>query len=102
MPKISLTRKEIRPEWDLWELKLDGAITPQDMSEFVLPEIDFSKGFCVTGAGPIWLYSRILLSVTAEFAAIYDPKLQAFVVVYSDLVRIEIGSLIRDSDPIII
>jgi len=59
----------------------DNPISPDDLQNINLPDVDFKKGVVVDGRGPIWLHSFLAHHChPAQWVAHNDPRAGAVVV----------------------
>jgi CRISPR-associated protein Csx3 len=83
----------------LIEFELSREISPSDLKNVLPPDPvknKFSaKGVVLSGRGPIWLYGYLIhFYHPTKFVAVYDPRLEAAVVVESHTEEIKVGDLI--------
>jgi len=84
----------------LIEFELSREISPSDLKN-VLPQDPVknkfsAKSVVLSGRGPIWLYGYLIHFYHAtKFVAVYDPRLEAAVVVESHTEEVKVGDLIK-------
>jgi CRISPR-associated protein Csx3 len=83
----------------LIEFELSREINPSDLKHILPPDPvknKFSaKGVVLSGRGPIWLYGYLIhFYHPTKFVAVYDPRLDAAVVVESHTEEVKVGDLI--------
>ena len=82
----------------IFEFELKGSVNPNEVSniEKQLPDLD-GDTLVITGKGPTWLYCLIMRKYLYRFAiiAVYDPELQAAIIVSSHLMSFKMGDLIQ-------
>ena len=83
----------------LIEFELSREISPFDLKNILPPDPvknKFSaKGVVLSGRGPIWLYGYLIhFYHPTKFVAVYDPRLDAAVVIESHTEEVKVGDLI--------
>ena len=82
----------------IFEFELKGSVNPNEVSniEKQLPDLD-GDTLVITGKGPAWLYCLIMRKYLYRFTiiAVYDPELQAAIIVSSHLMSFKIGERIN-------
>jgi CRISPR-associated protein Csx3 len=79
--------------------ELSRDLRPEDLKHILPPDPvknKFSaKGVVLSGRGPIWLYGYLIhFYHPTKFVAVYDPRLDAAVVVESHTEEVKVGDLI--------
>lgn len=71
-----------------------GVITPDDLANIKVPDLDAKKGVILSGRGPIWLYAYLVhyLHPTA-WVACFDPRIGG-VIVQSHVKAFKVGQVI--------
>jgi len=82
----------------IFEFELKESVNPDEVQkiEKQLPDLE-GRTLIITGKGPDWLYCIIMRKYLYKFPviAVYDPKLQAAVIVSSHLMSFKMGDLIQ-------
>jgi CRISPR-associated protein Csx3 len=83
----------------LIEFELSREISPSDLKNVLPPDPvknKFSaKGVVLSGRGAIWLYGYLIhFYHPTKFVAVYDPRLEAAIVVESHTEEVKVGDLI--------
>ena len=95
--KFKKTEKE---KYTLIEFTVDKGCTPDLLEKTTFPKVDYKKGVVLKGEGPSWLYGLLIHNYhpkqwICRWIAIFDPSLKKAVVVASNDLNIEVGSLIE-------
>ncbi len=82
----------------IFEFELKEPTSPDEVSkiEKQLPDLQ-GRTLIISGKGPDWLYCIIMRKYLCRFPviAVYDPELQAAVIVSSHLMSFKMGDLIQ-------
>ncbi len=80
----------------IFEFELKGSVNPNEVSniEKQLPDLD-GDTLVITGKGPAWLYCLRKHLYRFAIIAVYDPELQAAIIVSSHLISFKMGDLIQ-------
>lgn len=96
---ISFKVKRSR-DYTLIEFELIREITPEDLSNIEPPD-PVKEGFSssvviLSGRGPVWLYGYLIhFYHPTKAIAVFDPRLDAGVVVETHVLGIKVGDLIK-------
>jgi CRISPR-associated protein Csx3 len=87
----------------LIEFELSREFSPSDLKNVLPPDPVknkfSSKGVVLSGRGPIWLYGYLIhFYHPTKFVAVYEPRLDAAVVVESHTEEVKVGDLISIID----
>lgn len=89
------------PSFNVLTFSFDGALDPAVLADIeadlntLLDWIDFSKGFIISGRGPVWLYGAIIHHLhPARWVATHDPRLGGGVVVQTHVADTAMGQVI--------
>jgi CRISPR-associated Csx3 family protein len=82
----------------IFEFELKEPVSPDEVSkiEKQLPDLQ-GRTLIINGKDPAWLYCMIMWKYLCRFPviAVYDPELQAAVIVSSHLMSFKMGDLIQ-------
>ena len=82
----------------IFEFELKELVSPGGVSkiERQLPDLE-GRILIISGKGPAWLYCMIMRKYLCRFPviAVYDPELQAAIIVSSHLMSFKMGDLIQ-------
>ncbi|MCI4408991.1 MAG: CRISPR-associated protein Csx3 [Thermofilum sp.] len=72
-----------------------GILDPRELANIHPPEIPGTKITLLSGRGPVWLYSMLThFYHYTRGVAVFDPRLNAYVVVASHVKELHVGDLI--------
>lgn len=61
-----------------------GILDPSELNEVIqsMPEIRSEKPVCISGRGPVWLYSAVSIELAREgnIVATYEPRMNACII----------------------
>ena len=96
---VKFTVRKVKPDMQIVEFQIEGGVL--DVTELPgaiekAPEVDYTKGVCISGRGPIWLHVALSHKYhPTPFIANYDPRLGGCVVTSTHTKKRRIGEVIE-------
>jgi CRISPR-associated protein Csx3 len=96
---IVIYETEKMPNFTMVKFEIEGGIIePENLGEAVsgFPDVDYSKGVCLNGRGPVWLFSALThKNHPSLFVSTFDPRKKGCIVTATHTSDFKIGDILE-------
>lgn len=90
--------KNLKDDLVMLDFSIEGGVLGVEELEQAVntaPEVPGTKGVCISGRGPMWLYGALVHKYHyTKYVAVYEPRMNACIVVETHVKNRRIGEVI--------